>query len=300
MSLSRLSPQRLWFWTILGSLLYLLLHAVEDQFISIHLSTWLFAAVIMAFSVWTGVRRHSRLIILIGLTAGTLAWHYELASHLETALTHDSLLVHMIALGVLVVFSLPVALLHRKRMRTWYRWLFARAAEHATGQNGSSDSGNGTAADDADDDRPCLVRRARYTRDELEGLAHFLAARRIAIPAWEENTLALLLPGEQHFFSDGDADDRSEMTRVTFAPAGDIHARIAPADVRNNGEGIAYGALCRGLGNAMYDLLQRHRLGERDLILREVHDDTREATAILVIVGSLVFVLALLLHYRMI
>jgi len=291
------SPQRLWFWTITASVTYLLLQLLEDRLLGTHYSTWLFAAFIMGFAIVTGRQQRSLLYMVVGVTAGLLAWHYELAMHHDTVFTPRSWTAHLIAFGVLLLFSMPAALLRRKRTRSWHTWLFASAMRDAeSGGNGSSDhTGTRPDAYPAAGDDLCFVRTVRYSGEELQKFSSFLSRRRIAVPEWEDDTLVLYFPGVQHLFRD-DYHDRPGMTRAILPPSGKIAVHISREDYVPYRDHCGYENLCRGFGSAVYDLLQRYRHDEKDLILREVKDDTRAATAVLIVVGLLVLTLSLLLY----
>lgn len=323
------SPQRLWFWTITASVTYLLLQLLEDRLLGTHYSTWLFAAFIMGFAIVTGRQQRSLLYMVVGVTAGLLAWHYELAMHHDTVFTPRSWTAHLIAFGVLLLFSMPAALLRRKRTRSWHTWLFASAMRDAeSGGNGSSDrtgerhdehaapvdrhtpaageyakpSATPPRTEERKDDVSnalCFVRTVRYSDEELRKFSSFLSRRRIAVPEWEDDTLVLYFPGVQHLFRD-DYHDRPDMTRAILPPSGKIAVHISREDYVPYRDHCGYENLCRGVGSAVYDLLQRCRHDEKDLILREVKDDTRAATAVLIVVGLLVLTLSLLLYLDMI
>jgi hypothetical protein len=277
--LSRIS--RPWFWSITVAVLYVVVHIIEDELGKWHVSTWLVAGGLMAWSVWVGFRYHTILTTLIGLTAGLLAWHYEAAMHLQTPLSRESWTVHLIAFVVLLMFSLPSGLLQRKRTHTWRRWMFARAEEIIRGEDAAAG------------------RNGYLPQDELRRFGAFLDQRRIATPLWENESLMLLLPCERSLLQSDARTDKS-CTKVIFQPDGQILAHVSREDFQEFEGRHSYTLLCRGLGDVLFDFLQRHRLGENDLILREVYDDTREAEAILVILGGLVFLLASLLYLQII
>ncbi|MDT8324541.1 MAG: hypothetical protein RRA94_10535 [Bacteroidota bacterium] len=318
MSLTPPQIRRIWFWSILASVAYLVLHIVEDRSGALHVSTWLFAALIMLFSLWAGWKNRSVLLAVIGVTAGLLAWHYEAAMHCDTVFTRQSWTVHLIAFGVLLAFSLPATLLQRKRTRTWNRWIFVRAAENAAGNSGGelktgepetggpkscepeTDAPNAGAANAGAANGftalPCHVRTAEYDVDELRSFARFLGDRRIAVPHWNGETLDLFLPGEDALYKMR-GFDTAGTTRVSFDPEGAITAHVSRRDYLPFHDRIPYTALCRGLGDVLYDFLQRQRHGEQDLVLREVHDDTRQAETVLIIIGMLVYLFAVLLYF---
>ena len=280
------NARRLWSWTISVAVLYVILQIVEDQLAGGHLSTWIMGALLMAWSLYVGYRYHGLLIALIGLTAGLLAWHYEAAMHMDTILTPQSWTVHLIFFVTLLLFSFPAGLLQRKRTRSWHRWLLARAAEAAS----RGDAGYTST--------PVTTRTAEYTLPELRRFAAFLEERRIAVAEWEEHALQLYLPGEwAQYQQAGIRED--DCTCVRFHLDGRIAAHIMKVEYEEDFSAYDYPSLCTGLGNAVFDLLQRHRLGEVDLILRDVHDDTRQAVAVLVITGLSVSTFATLLYLQL-
>jgi len=290
------SIRRIWFWSVLVSIAYLALHIADGGTAAAHAGTWVFATLVILFSVWAGWKNRSVLLAAVGVMAGLLAWHYEAAMHCDTVFTRQSWTVHLIAFAVLVTFSLPASLLQRKRTRTWYRWIFARAVENAENTNGN---GFGAADDDrgkTDRGQACAVRSAEYNANELRRFGRFMGDRRIAVPHWEGDALILFLPGEHALYRMRGFDTK-RTSCVTFLSDGRITARIAQSDYLPERERVSYQALCRGVGNVMYDFLQRQRLGEEDLILREVHDDTQQAELVLTIIGMLAYLLAVLLYF---
>jgi hypothetical protein len=291
--------RRIWFWSILASIAYLALLVAGVGTEAAHLGTWLFAGLIMLFSAWAGWKNRSVLLATIGVMAGLLAWHYEAAMHCETVFNRQSWTVHMIAFAVLVTFSLPASLLQRKRTRTWYRWIFARAAEHADDGSGSDAGESDAGESDAtarNGNRTCPVRSAEYSTEELRRFGRFMGDRRIAVPHWEGDALMLFLPGA-HALYRMRGFEMKRTSCVTFHEDGRITARITQEDYLPQRDHVPYPVLCRGVGDVMYDFLQRQRLGEEDLILREVHDDTQQAEKVLTIIGMLVYLLAVLLYF---
>ncbi|MCB2203241.1 hypothetical protein KQI65_00720 [bacterium] len=296
------SPQqarRIWFWSVVAAVLFITLHIVEDLLGTVHLSTWAFALLILTYSMWIWIRQHALLRMTIGVMAATLGMHYELAMHMQTMLSRQSWTLHLIGFAVLLLFSLPASLLQRKRTRTWYRWLFDRACEGSRKDPAEpgKDSTNDSAGQQGDDysATPVMVRHTQYSMKELRRFASFLSKRHIAVSQWNNSTLTLFLPGEQYLYRRRGFDP-SDVTKVTFEENGDMYVHISRMDCQPYLHACPYSKLCGGIGNVMFDLLQRQRQGEEDLILREVHDDTRQAQSVLIIIGGLVFIFAAMLY----
>lgn len=283
MGMHNLNTRSLWTWSVVLGIAYLVTLYLEIQYFESHYSTWIFAAVLMSVAVWSGFRIPSLLIAVTGIGIGLLAWHYELAMHLQVFATKQSFEIHLIGMAIYLLFSLPVSLLHRRRSRSWHEHIFQRAALRA-------DRGDTNYSE-----KPCLVRQDSYSRLELQSFAHFAERSRMAVPEWQDGTLSLYLPGADSLYQDAPLR-RHSYSYVRFHSSGEIVAHISKSDFLRRHESCSYQALCCGLGNTLFDFLQQHREGERDLVLREIDDDSVQAQIVLFMVGTLMYVFSLGLY----
>ncbi len=259
---------------------------VEDYVVDFSLSLLLLGALLIGWSVRVGWRYRILTAPMIGVVVGLLLLH-KVAVQVHVLATHQSWMIHLIGAIILLVFSLPSGLLRRKRRTIWNRWIFSHAAANALpGEDGYK--------------RKCVpVRQAEYSEAELRGFAEFLEDRGVALSEWKEDTLSLFLPGD-HTGPQSCRESSERCSHIRFEADGQIAAYISQADYRDCGDVLSYTSLCTAFGNIIFDFLQRHRLGEVDLIHREIQDDTREAQAVLVIVGLLSYGISIALYLGLI
>lgn len=165
------------------------------------------------------------------------------------------LLTPFFAAGGLVLFVPFMYVLITNRIR-WRQWEILELAARPVNET-----------DDGFTPRPFPAGEAKYTRQEIIGLAKFMLKHVIIFPHFEQNRTVFVVPENMFkhllFLRRGYEND----TYVSFDFDGNVSVSITRRDYQKYREELTFDQLCDSLGNLFKQFLELYQDGQKDKII---------------------------------
>lgn len=258
---SKLKPDKTWIRGLLFlmvGLIYLFGSIIENNMFGTHYSSWIYGGLIIMAGIWFSVklRYFNKLILfnilIVAILTGTGAWHYELANHMNTIFSPQTFNIHIMILGLFIVLLIPVFIYIPKELEANSRRLFELAA-HPIDET-----------DDGFTARPFPAGQAKYTKEEITGLAKFLTNKLIAHSRFGgDGVIIAFSTGMSHFSN----IDLSEKSYISFDFAGNLSVNISKKDYQQYREQFTFDQLCDSIANTFRNFLVLYQDGRKEQIV---------------------------------
>jgi len=292
---SKLKPDKSWMRGLiffLIGILYFFGSIAENQLFGTHYSAWIYGGLIILAGVWFNVKLKyfNKLILfnilIISVVTGTGAWHYELAHHLDTIFSPATFHIHILILGIFIVFLFPILIYIPRELESNSRRLFEVAA------NPIDETGNGFTA------RPYPAGQAKYTKEEITGFAKFLTNKLIAVSHFTVDKVILTFStGLSHFSN----IDLSATSYISFDFTGNLSVNISKKDYQQYRAQFTFDQLCNSLAELFRMFLFLYQNGDREQIvelLKTVESQRKRAMMIaLTILGAVTCLTGIILYF---
>ncbi len=235
--------------------LFLILLISEDLIWGTRYSIWIWGTLIIIWSFLYFLRSKLVVIFFNGITLGSAAWHYTLASHYDTIFSLQTWFLHIAVLIFFNFFFWGKTLRIHDKLDTFARKLFDLAASSI------EETKDGFTA------RPFSLGKVEFTREEIFGFARFLKTKNIVTYFGNDKSIKLI-------FSMGISPlsnpELQKVSYILFDSDNILSVHISQKDYHQYKEQLTFDQLCCSLGNVFKRFLEYYKQNNETRILDEL------------------------------
>lgn len=291
---SKLKPDKTWIrgliFLLIG-LIYLFGSIIENNTFGTHYSAWIYGGLIIIAGLWFSMklRYFNKLILfnilIVAILTGTGAWHYELANHLNTIFSPHTFNIHIMILGLFILFLIPVFIYIPKELEANSRRLFELAA------NPIDETKDGFTA------RPFPAGQATYTKEEITGFAKFLTNKLIAHSRFSADRVTLAFSTGMSQFSN---INLSEKSYISFDFDGNLSVNISKKDYQQYREQFTFDQLCDSIADIFRKFLILFQNGQKEQIVDMLRTGSsqkgKKIMRLFMVLGALICIAGILFY----
>jgi hypothetical protein len=234
---------------------YLVTLILEDQLFATHYSTWIYGGVVIVWGISQSMRTRLAFYALIGILGGLCAWHYELATHMDTIFSLPTFIIHLVIIVAVLLLSGVQIFSQQEKLEANARGVFELTAE------------NVSEIQDGFTNRPYAAGKAMFDDDELIAFARFMDSAGIVYSRIDSDNVALKFSMTASPLTHQDSDNISQ---VLFDRHGTLSVQIAQSDYRQYKEQLSFDQLCPGMAEVFKRFLHFYREGVESRIMAEL------------------------------
>jgi hypothetical protein len=239
-------------WAI--GILYVIVYVAEDQVFSTHYSAWFFGLFQILFGIYYYFKTRVWHYLVVGIVLGMGYWHYEAAVHMDTFFSPLTFYIHLVIIFI-VLFTLGPGLNKALRLEVHARKMFRLAAETVVGTE------NGFTS------RPYSAGKTEYSRNELIGLARFLAGQDIIrYHIGDDN---ILFSFSMNISPQVDTGFKRTST-IVFDMEGNMSVKISKADYNQYSKKFSFDQLCESFGHLFRHFIEAYQSNNDKRIIDEL------------------------------